>query len=218
MPRVTLLSVLPILCLSLTIVSSAGCANYIANLIYAWRGDNTPAEYPGCKGKKIAIVCGTERGLSNDANATLLTRYVAKLMGEHVKDATIIDQEKVEKWLDSRGWRETDYEEIGKGVGADKVVSIDLRNLTLRDGMTLYKGRADISVTVYDVAEEGKVVFRKTFPNYEYPTLDGPSVIDTTEARFQVLFLTVVSKRIATLFYDADPKEQFALDAISSSF
>jgi hypothetical protein len=82
----------------------------------------------------------------------------------------------------------------------------------------LYKGKADISVSVYDVNDGGKVVYRKNFPEFEYPKIGGPTITDTTEARFRVLFLTVVSQRVAALFYEADPKEQFALDAISTSF
>ncbi len=71
---------------------------------------------------------------------------------------------------------------------------------------TLYKGRADISVAVFDVAQGGSVVYRKNFVEYEFPKLDGPSVVDTTEAKFRILFLTIVSKQIGALFYPHDPR------------
>ena len=216
---------LPMLCrspwvllLAVALLSSSGCVNLASNILYAINGNKAPADYPGFKGKKVAIVCGSEKGLSNDATANLMTRYLEALLGKNVKEITIIPQDKVEKWLNARGWNESDYAEIGKGVGADQVLAINIMNMTLRDGMTLYKGKADISVSVYDVADEGKVVYRKSFPEFEFPKIGGPTVTDTTEARFHGLFLTVVSQRIATLFYDADPKEQFAIDAISNSF
>lgn len=214
----TLRKVACFLMLAVGLVGSSGCVNLASNLLYAINGNKAPADYPGFKGKKIAIVCGTEKGLSNDATATLMTRYLEALLSKNVKEITIVRQDKVDKWLNERNWNETDYAEIGKGVGADQVLAINITNMKLRDGMTLYKGKADISVSVYDVADDGKVVYRKTFPEFEFPKNGGPTVIDTTEPRFHGLFLTVVSKRIATLFYDADPKDHFAEDAISNSF
>ena len=219
MHRVPMLCRLPwVLLLAVMIGGTSGCVNLASNILYAINGNKAPADYPGFKGKKVAIVCGSEKGLSNDATANLMTRYLEALLGKNVKEITIIPQDKVEKWLNARGWNESDYAEIGKGVGADQVLAINIMNMTLRDGMTLYKGKADISVSVYDVADGGKVVYRKSFPEFEFPKIGGPTVTDTTEARFQGLFLTVVSQRIAALFYDADPKEQFAIDAISNSF
>lgn len=206
-----------LLVLALSLTSFSGCINLASNLMYAWRGNKAPAEYNGFEGKKVAIVCGTEKGLSNDATSTLMTRQLEGLLGKNVKDIKLIGQDKIDKWLDTNGWNDSDFTEIGKGVGADQVLSISLANLTLKDGMTLYKGRANISVTVYDIAGGGNVVYRKGFPDFEYPKLGGATVTDTSEAKFHVLFLRVVSQRIATLFYPADPNDQFALDAISNS-
>lgn len=200
------------------LTGASGCVNLASNLMYAFGKNKTPAEYDGFQGKTVAIVCGSERGLSNDATSTLLTRYLEALLSKNVKEITIIKQDKVDNWLDTNGWSESDYQEIGKGVGADQVLAINMSNLTLRDGMTLYKGKADISVSVYDIADDGKVVYRKNFPEFEYPKIGGPTITDTSEARFNVLFLTVVSKRIATLFYEADPNDMFAIDAISASY
>ena len=204
--------------LAFAIVSGSGCVNLASNILYAINGNKAPADYPGFKGKKVAIVCGTEKGLSNDATATLMTRYLEASLSKNVKEVTIIRQDKVDKWLDARGWNESDYTEIGKGVGADQVLAISISNMTLRDGMTLYKGKADISVSVYDVADDGRVVYRKTFPQFEYPKMGGPTITDTTEPRFHAFFLSIVSQNIASLFYDADPNEHFANDAISNSF
>ncbi len=52
----------------------------------------------------------------------------------------------------------------------DQIVSITLTNVSLKDGKTLYKGRADISVAVFDVAQGGSVVYRKNFVEYEFPS------------------------------------------------
>lgn len=200
------------------LAGASGCVNLASNLMYAFGKNKTPAEYDGFKGKKVAIVCGSESGLSNDATSTLLTQYLNVLLSANVKEITIIKQNKVDKWLDTNGWSESDYQEIGKGVEADQVLAVHMSNLTLRDGMTLYKGKSDISVSVYDIANDGKVVFRKHFPEFEYPKIGGPTVTDMSEAKFRVMFLQIVSKRIATLFYEADPNEMFAIDAASASY
>ena len=207
---------LPLLAVLIVTLASAGGCNLMANVIYSIRGNKAPADFDGLNGKKVAIVCGTERGLSNDVSATLLTRYVEALLAKNVKGIKIVPQDKVEKWLDANGWDDCDFEEIGKGVGAEHVLSLTMANMTLREGSTLYKGKADVSVTVYDIAAGGNVVYRKSYAE-EYPRLGGVPVTDSTMSKFQVLFLEVVSVRIATLFYPADPNEQFGLDAISNS-
>ena len=215
MHRRTLLRCLPLLGLGCcTVATSSGCVNLLANVIHSIRGEKIKPEYTDLKGKKVAIVCGGEKGLSNDATSMLLTRYLEERLGKNVEEIKIIPQEKVDKWLNEIGREEPDYEAIGKGVGADRVVAVTLANLSLRNGKTLFKGKADISVAVYDI-QNGTIAFRKSFPEFEFPKLDGPSIIDTTEAKFRVSFLTIVSQHIGVLFYPHDPKELAVQDPIS---
>ncbi len=215
MQRRTLLRWLPISLLTLTVAGTAGCINGLANILYAIKGEKIDPPYPHLKGKKVAIVCGGENGLSNDTNSMLLTRYVEERLSENVKDIQVIPQTKVDKWLTEVGRDEPDFEAIGKGVGADQVVAITLTNLSLKNGQTLFKGKADISVTVYDISKGGTIAFRKSFPEFEFPKMDGPSIVDTTEGKFRVSFLTIVSQHIGVLFYPFDPKELAVQDPIS---
>lgn len=218
MHRVTVLRCLPMFVLMVvSLVGLSGCIGFAANLIRSIRGNNAPAEYKGFEGKKVAIVCGSERGLSNDAASALLTRYMDALLSKNVKDIKIVPQHKVEKWLDSNGWEDCDFQEIGKGVGADQVLAISMANMSMREGGTLYKGKANISVTVYDIAGDGNVVYRRNYPEFEYPKNGGVPVTDTSLSNFQVLFLKIVSQRLGPLFYPADPNDQVGLDAISNS-
>lgn len=198
--------------------NSVGCINFAANLIHAIKGNLKPAEYNAFKGKKIAIVCGTDNGLSSSPTSILLTRYVQALLEENVKDIKVVSQDEVDRWIEGNNWKESDYEEIGKGVGADQVLAINITDFSVRNGMTLYQGKCDISVTVYDVKNDGKVVYRKLIPEFVFPKIGGPTVTDTSEGKFTGLFLTVVSRKIATLFYAAEANEDFAIDAISNSF
>ena len=206
MQRRTLLRSLPLLGLGFTLTASGGCVNLIANVIRSVKGDKIKPECEVLKGKKVAIVCGGEKGLSNDATSMLLTRYLEERLGKNVEGIKIIPQEKVDKWLNEIGREEPDYEAIGKGVGADHVVAVTLANMSLKNGKTLFKGKADISVAVYDI-HNGTIAFRKSMPEFEFPKMDGPSIVDTTEAKFRVNFLTIVSEHIGVLFYPHDPNE-----------
>jgi hypothetical protein len=217
-PSFALKSLLCLLVGTVILTSSAGCLSLAANLIHAIKGNKRPAEFNALKGKKVAIVCGTDDGLSSNATSTLLTRYVQALLEENIKDIKVVRQDQIDRWIDSHEWKATDYEEIGKGVNAEYVLAINVMNLSLRDGMTLYRGKCDISVAVYDIKDNGRVVFRKQMPEFEFPKIGGPTVTDTSEAKFRGLFLTVVSRKIATLFYEAEATEDYALDAISNSF
>lgn len=202
---------------SLALVVGTGCA-HVANLIYAVKGNTVPAEYDGFDGKRVAILCSTDSGLSNDATAALLSRYVQATLENKVKEIEVVKQEEVEQWLDVHGWTKSDYYEIGKGVKADQVLAIDLMNLSLRDGATLYRGKADISVKVYDVSQEDKILYSKNIPEFSFPKIGGSPVTDSSEAKFRGVFVTIVSQKIASLFYAAEANADYALDATVSSF
>ena len=47
-----------------------------------------------------------------------------------------------------------DYLEIGKALKAEKVVGIDIESFSVLDGQTLFRGRATVSIRVYDVADK----------------------------------------------------------------
>ena len=61
-------------------------------------------------------------------------------------------------------------------------MAVTLANMSLKNGKTLFKGKADISVTVYDI-HNGTIAFRKSMPEFEFPKMDGPSIVDTTESQ-----------------------------------
>lgn len=214
MQRRTLLRWLPLLGLSCTLTAGSGCVNIIANVIRSVRGDKVKPECDLLKNKKVAIVVGGERGLSNDATSMQLCLYLEERLAPNVEGIQIISKEKVDKWLNDIGREEPDYEAIGKGVGADYVLAVTLANVSLRNGQTLFKGKADISVALHDV-QNGTIAFRKSMPEFEFPKLDGPSIVDTTEAKFRVNFLTIVSQHIAVLFYPYDPNDLAVQDPIS---
>ena len=75
----------------------------------------------------------------------------------------MIDQRKIAKWTDENTWEE--YSEVGKAVKADMVVGIDLESFSIYQGQTLYQGKADATIRVFDCRHGNKEVFEKTIRN-----------------------------------------------------
>ena len=129
-----------------------GCKSVLETVTLLVNGTDLPADYTGLKGKTVAIVCKplTSDEFSNAGTARALTEGICERLKTHVKDIHLVNAQKVAKLLDEEGLE--DYLEIGKKLKADKVVGIDIESFGVRDGQTLYRGRAKVSIQVYDVA------------------------------------------------------------------
>jgi hypothetical protein len=117
--------------------------------------------------------------------------------------------------VDTNDWDQMDYREIGRGVNADSVLALELEGLRLYEGRTLYKGRVDITVTVYDMSDDGKVVFRRTIPEYTFPRNGARHATEISEARFRSLFVHVLAQQVAKYFCEYHLEDDFARDATS---
>lgn len=210
-----------ILCLAVLMLcglSSVGCINLAANLIHAIRGNDRPAEYKGLEGKRVAVVVGTDSGLGSDAVSSALTSHIQALLNMKIKKIDVVSKHEVENWFDANGWNDSDYVAIGKGVNADNVLAVDVLNLTLQNGATLYRGQCDITVSVYDIKEDGKILYRKQIPEFAFPSLGGMAITDTSESKFRARYLELVAATVGGLFYGVDPTLDVALDATSTRF
>ncbi len=204
------------LCLILLPIALPGCAQ-VAGLIYAVKGNTRPAEYKGLSGKNVAIVCGAETGLRTDESANMLCLFVQTTLEREVKGIKFVQREEIAQWINDNDKESVDYLSMGKKVGAEQLLKIDLKNVKMREGTTLYRGTADIAVTVYDVSS-GKAVYHKELPQFAYPKVASASVMDTSEAKFRGAFISMAAQKISSLFYAADATSEYALDATVSSF
>ena len=196
------------LILAASILPAAGCGLLI-NVLYP--GNMVDPLYDGLEERRVAIVCGGATGTFGPSVASqMLPKKVAALLRRNVRKIELIDQEEIEKWIDSNDW--LDYQEIGRGVEADIVVAIDLASLSLTDGPTLYKGRADVKVTAYDMTKGGAVVFSSEPAPVIYPKTAGYHTTGMTEADFQRQFIAVLAREVAKNFYAYPLKEDFAVD------
>ncbi|MEO1618445.1 MAG: hypothetical protein AAFV88_21510 [Planctomycetota bacterium] len=200
---------LPLLCATQT-----GCLGLISNIMHATGADKTPAAYNGLRECSVAVVTVTENGqFGDDTAARILSRNVTQWLGSEVKEIELIREDEIADWRDRHGWDQLEFAEIGRGVEADKVLAIEVANLKLRDGATLYRGNADVRVSVID-SKTGEELYHTEIDEFEYPTTAGVYTNETTESRFRKLYLGILGKRIARQFFAFDAHEDFALDSI----
>ncbi len=202
---------------SCLVMTQSGCLGVLSNLMHAVGADRIPPEYDGLVKSKVAVVTMTDQSeYSDDVAARLLTRKVSDILSMEVKEMTLVHDEDIQKWRDTNGWEKIDYLEMGKDTKAEKLLAIEMTDLRLRDGATLYRGRAAIMLTVYDIKAE-KVVFRKEIDEFTYPVHAGQYTSETTESKFRKLFLSMLSKQICRTFHSYDFADTVALDGALAS-
>jgi hypothetical protein len=194
------------------IVASAGCTG-LATFMHVAGVDMVPAEYDGLKNSTVAIVTLTESSqYSNDVTSRELSRFVGQIITTEVKNVQLIREDKIDQWRDINGWDQVNFDEIGTGVGAEKVIGIEVANLRLREGATLYRGRSDVVVNVIDV-ETGNIEYSRTLEEFTYPNIAGQYTSETTESKFRKLYLRMLSEEIGRSFHRYDLTDRIAGDS-----
>lgn len=200
------------LTLAIALLPALGCQSALLTAMVLLKGTDVDPDYPGLKGKKVAVVCRPLVSLQyNNSNvARDLAQQITTLLQQQVPKIQTVDQRKVTKWTDENTWEE--YPEVGKAMKADFVVGVDLEAFTIFQGQTLYQGKANSTVRVYDCKQSGKVVFEKTLPQSIYPPNAGVPTSDRLEAEFRREFTLVLADQIARHFYAHDPHADMAQD------
>jgi hypothetical protein len=200
------------LALALAALPLLGCQGLMVTAMYLMHGNNVDPDFAELKGKKVAVVCRPLMTLQyRDTNVTRdLAQQVTLLLQKNVPKIQVIDQRKVTKWTDENTWEE--YPEVGKAVKADMVVGIDLESFSIFQGQTLYQGKANATIHVYDCSKGGKQVFEKILPQSVYPPNSAVPTSDRLEAQFRREFVAVLGDQIARHFYVHDPYLDMAQD------
>ncbi len=191
----------------------AGCAKVLATAVYVVTGANSPAEYTGLKDKRVAVVCRQLVSLQyRDTTVPRdLAARVGSLLATNGKKIEVIDQQQVSEWTDENAW--DDFTQIGKALEADIVVAIELEDFRLHQGQTLYQGRANVQIKVYDIKDGGKLVFEKTPRPSVYPPNGGIPTSEKQESQFRREYVGILAEEIARLFYEHDSRANFAIDS-----
>ena len=98
-------------------------------------------------------------------------------------------------------------------MNADMVVGIDLESFSMFQGQTLYRGKANASIHVYDCKAGGKEVFTRTMPPTIYPPNTFIPTSDRQEGEFRREFTLVLADQVARHFYAHDRNADVAQDA-----
>ena len=197
---------------SAVMASFGGCQAAMATAMYLIKGTDVDPEYAGLKGKKVAVVCRpiTELNYANSTVGRDLVQQMSKLLQERVPKIKVVDAQKVNKWCDENTWEE--YVEVGKALKADVVIGVELEKFSIYQAQTLYQGKANAMVRVYDCKDGGKVVFEKILPQTVYPPNAFIQTSDVQESEFRREFVGVLADQIARHFYSHDPYADLGQD------
>lgn len=203
-----------LLLLAASLVPAAGCVHALATAAYVWNGGNlVDAEYNGLVGKRVVVVCRppASLGFRYPHVDRELAQRVAQLLATNVREIDVVDQKEVDNWIDADDVE--NFKDLAKSVDADVVVLLDLEDFSLNKGPTLYQGMADVTLSVYDMQDNGKLVWEKELGENRFPSVGGVPTADKTQDQFREQYLMVLSERFARYFYKHEAHLDFALDA-----
>ncbi|MEM7786044.1 MAG: hypothetical protein AAF939_22365 [Planctomycetota bacterium] len=191
-----------------------GCFEQLATLMYVVKGHKIPPKYAGLNSKKVAVVCVSDQSAYGPDTLTYtVAKSVSLKLSQGLKESQVISPAKIEDWMDQNSWSASDIAVMGKDLKADMVVMIEVGSYSIHEGATIFKGRADITVSVHDIAKEGQVTYVHGPEHYAFPK-DGRPVIQTDERRFESFYLARLTDRISRLFVEHDKLDSFAEDAM----
>jgi hypothetical protein len=148
-----------------------------------------------------------------------IARHVNVLLDEKVrnKKLKVVEQSKVEAWLDNCNNDFDSFAEVGKdkSINADIVIGFDIIGFQIRDPHDPYlvQGKCDVQIKAVDCAT-GKVLATETLSIVDPPSMPipgGPNV----EPQFRRQFIQAVAQYIAALFHHHDPHKIRRIDADS---
>lgn len=199
------------------LVSAGGCPALLATSIYVWEGGNlVPAECDALKGQRVVVMCRppSSHEYRHAGASRNISRRVSELLVKNVKGIDVVNPREVDNWVDESDWG--DFRELAEAVRADLVVHIELDDFDLYKGKTLYQGRADVTVSVYDMRDHSKLVWDRKLGEVLYPVNSGIPAQDKPPQQFEREFVEVVADQIAVNFYRHDPRASFAMDAMAN--
>ncbi|MGY8769288.1 MAG: hypothetical protein ACKVH8_12795 [Pirellulales bacterium] len=192
------------------LLSQAGC-NLFAVLIYD--GENIPAQYSELEGMKVAVVCLSGPSFySEDSVSREIATGIESMLTINVEEIEIVPQQKIDDWKDRNGSENIDSRQIGKDLKADKVVSIDLAQFELTNNPSMLKGNAKFVLTVYDMNQKGKLVFKQSSKPIIFPKNGTLSSASQSEEEFRSNFVDLIVHRIARNFYKYNIHTVMGLD------
>jgi hypothetical protein len=205
--------VLSLIAMALCLPGLSGCVSLAANMLNVFKGADVPAEFKELEDKSVAIVVASDSGIGSDTTSILMSHYLHGLLREKVKEIRLVGQNEIDKWVKGQDRQSGDFFEIGQGVKADYLVAVEVMNLSLRDGATLFRGKADVTVSVFDMTKTSRPVFRRELQEFTYPSVAGVPTTESDESKFRRTYLLHLANRIGRYFYPSEVGADVAADA-----
>jgi len=171
-----------LLVLAATVVTSTGCIQEMAQLLYVIKGHKVEPAFPALKEKKVAVVCNSDAAaFGPDALSVTIAKHIGLALVTSEDKITIASPARVEEFVDANGWHEDSPAKLGEAVEADYVIVIDVDDYSIHEGPTLYKGKSEWTASAYDVANDGKIAFSNGPNHFAFPETGRPSLQLTTK-------------------------------------
>ena len=203
---------LSVLLVVTVLIGSTGCIGTLAQLLYVVKGHKSPAVFDGMEGKRVAVVVVSDASAYGPDTLTYsVSKIVSMDLQNNVKDIAVVSPAEIEEWMDTKDWDQTNFKDLGRGVGADLVLAVEVGSYTIHEGTTLYKGQSELSVSVHEM-ETGNILFSQGPDAYVFPT-NGRPAIQTTPRQFEQMYLSKLTTKVSRLFYPHDRLDSVAEDA-----
>jgi hypothetical protein len=189
----------------------------LATGIYIFQGGNVaPAKCEALEGERVVVICRPPASnLYRHAGAARnIGTRVSRLLEMNVKGIDVVSPAEVDNWIDEQDW--DNFKDLGRSVKATRVVYIELDKFDLYKGATLYQGDTEVKLSVYDMTQQGKLVWEEPIGQVLFPRNSGIPAADKPVQQFQDQFVEVISQQLATYFYRHDPNASFAIDAVAN--
>jgi hypothetical protein len=144
-----------------------------------------------------------------------LTRQLGRQLQDYYKQrkekVTIVAPRQVERYqVEHPDWKES-LEDMGKHFSADYVVYLEINSMSLYEhgSNTLYRGRAEINVSVFNMHEPDEDPISRDL-EFAYPSNPIPVDNSTQPTTFRQAFLVDLGKKLARCFTPFPFSEGFA--------
>jgi len=196
-------------------VTVTGCAGPLVTAMYLLKGTDVEPEFGGLKGKKVVVVCRPATTIEfKHANACRdLSAELSRLLAAKVKKIEVVDIDDVMAWTDENMWDEPT--EVGEAMDAQMVVAIDIHNFSLYESLTIFQGKSEMTISVFDMEDEGRIVYEKTPAPSIYPPNTGVPTTEKSKMQFERQFVAALADEIGRHFYPHDYAQQYAVDALA---
>jgi hypothetical protein len=200
--------------LVVAVALAAGC-NLASMTYFLTTGLAEPKEEPGelklavaGKETKVAVVTytsakGTDFARLDVDLSGMLVRKLQHYCKDNKENVTFISPSKVEEYKGNNPNWTLKPAALGEKLGADKVIFLEVEQMSLYEpgsANQLYRGRANISVKLFDLRNPDEFRLDKTY-SCEYPSSRGPvSVDDMPPRQFYQTFVAHVAKHLSWYF------------------